>query len=126
MTTVVAHPTADFNTFVDVTGADVFANDSLDYRLWEALDTTTKTRWLFHSFNIMMLLPNFIPPDISDTDLGKAQVLIILNDLKYGITADELSQQVRVEKFGSLMLENFKNEFADRLTPAVIQKEAWP
>lgn len=125
MTALIVHPAVDFNTFVSLADANTYAEDSLDYALWSALSDPDKTRWLFASFIFMTMLPEFIPPDLDDPCLGKAQIAIILNDLKYGISNTNTEQQTRTEKFGSIMKENFKNEFADRLTPSRIPDEAW-
>jgi len=126
MTALIVHPANDFNTFVDVAGADIIAEDFLEHGVWEALSLEDKQRWLLYTGNLIMNLNGLKLPDTAVECLGKVQVDIAIHHIRYSIDAVEAKQQVRLQYFNHMSTEFFKNEGFDKLIPEDVPATSWP
>lgn len=128
MTALIVHPTADFNTFTDIAGADALSTDYLNHELWDALDVTDKQRWLLLTGSIITALDSFEAPELISTCLPKAQMMIVMHHLKYGLQESTYGKQgqLKARKFDVLYREYYKHSSADRQVEDDIPAEARP
>jgi hypothetical protein len=125
MTALVIHPNTGYNTFTDVAGADTIADDFLDVELWTSLTPTQKQRWLLYTGTMIINLKGIELPDTAVDCLAKAQVMIILNMLKFNLLSAEGTQQVRMDYFNKMSIEYFKNNNLDNTIREDIPAGAW-
>lgn len=115
MTALVVYPALGYNTFVDVAGATLLADDYLSHTLWEDLAVEDQQRWLLRTGDILMGYEGFAPSSPADACLPSAQVQLVLFQLANGLGGlrHETSQQLRIREMDVLKEEFFKNAGAE-------------
>jgi hypothetical protein len=124
--TLVVYPAVGANTFVDLTDADNYINQLINYAKWDALSQDDKSRRLIDVYGRFFLVKDFVPPsDLTNNCLPQAQSIAAAYILEYGIADDSPKQQVRVERFGPVHQEFFKNASSDGLDLSEFPPMTW-
>jgi len=125
VTALIVHPDPGYNTFVDVAGADIIADDYIDHAIWDMMTPEDKQRWLLFTGKLIMSLKDIEIPDSTVACLADTQIQILMHILRNDLFADKPEQQVRVEYFNKMSIEYFKNNNLDDIVLNDIPAGAW-
>jgi hypothetical protein len=114
------YPATGYDTFISVADADTLAATYLNADQWSALTSDEKERYLYTAFRY--IVAEITPPEQPNDDtpcLPKAQVEIVMNDLRFGISTQANAKETKVEQVGSLKVEYFEDKEGPQVIPSM-------